>query len=82
MECCLLSLKDLSKEKDQEVEAYLEEFAEEKVSANLEIKMKYSKMTAMLKKGGADEEKLAALEEKKKGEEYELQSELADRKTK
>ena len=44
--------------------------------------MKYSKMSAMLKKGGADEEKLAALEEKKRGEEYELQSELADRKTK
>ncbi len=41
MDEVLNKLQDLAKQKDKEVEDYLEEFAEEKVSSSMEIKMKY-----------------------------------------
>jgi len=38
MDVCKEQLQRMSKEKDQEIENFLEEHAEEKVSAQLEIK--------------------------------------------
>jgi hypothetical protein len=49
MDEILSKLQDLAKQKDKEIEDYLEEFAEEKVQSSLEIKMKYQKMMNMLK---------------------------------
>ena len=41
MDGCLSEMQKLTKDKDKAIEDYLEEFAEEKVSCQLEIKMKY-----------------------------------------
>ena len=58
MDEVLNKLQELAKAKDKDVEEYLEEFAEEKVQANLEIKMKYQKMINMLKGKADSEEKI------------------------
>ena len=88
MDVCKEQLLKLSSEKDKEVEAYLEEFAEEKVVATMQIKQKYSKMLTLLKVSAAKPgnqaaaaEKIAALEEKKRGEEAEILAELSDKRT-
>ena len=73
MQDCLKVLQGLSKQKDEEIEQYLEEFAEEKVSEQLNIKTKFQRMITMTKsKPDCTEEKLKALEEKKKQEELQL----------
>lgn len=53
MDACKEQLLKLSSEKEKEVEAYLEEFAEEKVVATMQIKQKYSKMLTLLKVSAA-----------------------------
>ncbi len=59
----------------------MEEFAEEKVSEQLNIKTKYQRMIAMTKaKPDCTEDKLKAMEEKKRQEEAKLQTELVDKK--
>lgn len=73
MDFCLKELQELTKSKDKEIEEYLEEFAEEKVQAQLEIKLKFNKMQNMLKGKPDSEEKIRALEEKKKKDEQEMQ---------
>jgi hypothetical protein len=69
MNDCLKLLQELSKSKDKEIEDYLEEFAEEKVMAQLDLKTKYSRMLNMLKGKPDAEEKTKQIEEKKKVEE-------------
>lgn len=88
MDACKEQLLKLSSEKEKEVEAYLEEFAEEKVVATMQIKQKYSKMLTLLKVSAAKPgnqaaaaEKIAALEEKKRGEEAEILAELSEKRT-
>ena len=75
------------KEKEKETEAYLEEHAEEKVMAMLEIKQKYSKQLTLLKVSAAKpgnelaaQEKIRAMEEKKRSEEQEVTIEMANKK--
>ncbi len=87
MDACKEELLRLSSEKDKEVETYLEEFTEEKVAATMQIKQKYSKMLTLLKVSAAKPgnqaaaaEKIAALEEKKRGEESEILAELAQKR--
>ena len=82
MDEVLSKLQDLAKSKDKEVEDYLEEFAEEKVQASLEIKMKYQKMMNMLKGKVDQEEKIKQLEERKRKDEQEMQQEMNDIKAK
>ena len=82
MDEILSKLQDLAKQKDKEIEDYLEEFAEEKVQSSLEIKMKYQKMMNMLKGKVDQEEKLKQLEEKKRKDEQEMQAEMNDAKAK
>ena len=67
MKECLTVLQDMTKAKDQEIEQYLEEFAEEKVSEQMNMKTKYNRMIAMQKaKQDCTDEKIKALEDKKK----------------
>ena len=82
MDQVLNKLQELAKAKDQEVEEYLEEFASEKVQQNLEIKMKYQRMTNMLKGKQDSEEKIKQLEEKKRKDEQEMLQELNETKAK
>ncbi len=81
MNDCLKLLQDLSKAKDKEIEDYLEEFAEEKVMAQLDLKTKYSRMLNMLNGKPDAEEKTKQIEEKKKLEEQQVTKELIDKKT-
>lgn len=81
MKECLIVLQDITKAKDQEIEQYLEEFAEEKVSEQMNMKTKYNRMITMQKaKQDCTDEKIKALEDKKKQEEAQLAKDLADRK--
>lgn len=87
MDACRDLLLRLSGDKDKEVESYLEEYTEEKVGAQIQIKQKYSKMLTLLKVSAAKpgnqaaaEEKMAALEEKKRSEEAEVQGDLTKKR--
>ena len=53
MDACRDLLLKLSADKDKEVESYLEEYTEEKVVAQIQIKQKYSKMFTLLKVSAA-----------------------------
>ena len=73
----------MSKLKDQDLEYYLEEFAEEKVSEQMNIKTKYNRMLTMQKgKQDCTEDKIKAIEDKKKQEEAQVLKDLTDKKNK
>lgn len=73
----------MTKQKEQDIEQYLEEFAEEKVSEQMNIKTKYNRMLTMQKaKQDCTEDKIKAIEEKKKQEEGQVMKELTDKKNK